>query len=61
LSVTAGLVFLFGNPVILLVALAIVLAVYTLMAGGHADLEALAVRRVTEGHAGRLPGPRLAG
>lgn len=61
LSVIAGLVFLFGNPVISLVALAIVLAVYTIMAGVTLIMMALAVRRLTEGAAHRLGGPRMAG
>jgi len=61
LSVIAGLVFLFGNPVISLVALAIVLAVYTIMAGVTLISMALAVRRLTEGAAGSVGGPRLAG
>lgn len=62
LSVVAGLVFLFGNPVISLVALAIVLGVYTIMAGITLITMALAVRRITAGGAADpLGGPRLAG
>jgi uncharacterized membrane protein HdeD (DUF308 family) len=49
LSAVAGLVFLFGNPVIGLVALAIVLAVYTISAGATMLTLALAVRRLTLG------------
>jgi uncharacterized membrane protein HdeD (DUF308 family) len=61
LSVIAGLVFLFGNPAISLFAVAIVLAVYTIMAGVMLISMALAVRRLTEGAAGSVGGPRLAG
>jgi uncharacterized membrane protein HdeD (DUF308 family) len=48
LSAVAGLVFLFGNPVIGLVALAIVLAVYTISAGATMLTLALTVRRLTQ-------------
>jgi uncharacterized membrane protein HdeD (DUF308 family) len=61
LSVIAGLVFLFGNPVISLTVLAIVLAIYTIMAGVTLIMMALVVRRVAEGAASSLQGPRLAG
>jgi uncharacterized membrane protein HdeD (DUF308 family) len=53
LGAVAGLVFLFGNPVISLVALAIVLACYTISSGVTMLTLALAVRRLT----GSLAGP----
>jgi uncharacterized membrane protein HdeD (DUF308 family) len=59
LSVVAGLVFLFGNPAISLVALAIVLAIYTIMAGITLIMMAFAVRRLTEGTVESLRRPAM--
>jgi uncharacterized membrane protein HdeD (DUF308 family) len=47
LSVVAGLIFLFGSPVISILVLAIVLAVYVLMTGVTLVALAFAVRKLT--------------
>ena len=49
IAVLGGLVFLFGNPVISIAALAIVLAVYTIIAGVMLLTLATAVRRMGAG------------
>jgi uncharacterized membrane protein HdeD (DUF308 family) len=56
LSVVAGLAFLFGSPVVSLVVLAILLAIYVIMAGVTLVILALAVRKA----ATALAGPALA-
>jgi uncharacterized membrane protein HdeD (DUF308 family) len=52
LSVVAGLVFLFGSPILSLVVLAIVLAIYVIMTGVTLIALALAVRKATTALAG---------
>lgn len=52
LSVVAGLVFLFGSPVVSLVVLAVVLAIYVIMTGATLIALALAVRKATTALAG---------
>ena len=47
LSVVAGLVFLFGSPIVSLVVLAVVLAIYVIMTGATLIALALAVRKAT--------------
>jgi uncharacterized membrane protein HdeD (DUF308 family) len=53
LSAVAGLVFLFGSPIVSLVVLAVVLAIYVIMTGATLIALALAVRKATTA----LPGP----
>ena len=52
LSAVAGLVFLFGSPVVSLVVLAVVLAIYVIMTGATLIALALAVRKATTALAG---------
>jgi uncharacterized membrane protein HdeD (DUF308 family) len=52
LSVVAGLVFLFGSPIVSLVVLAVVLAIYVIMTGATLIALALAVRKATTALAG---------
>jgi uncharacterized membrane protein HdeD (DUF308 family) len=52
LSVVAGLVFLFGSPIVSLVVLAVVLAIYVIMTGATLIALALAVRNATTALAG---------
>jgi uncharacterized membrane protein HdeD (DUF308 family) len=52
LSVVAGLVFLFGSPILSLVLLAIVLAIYVIITGVTLIALALAVRKATTALAG---------
>ena len=47
LSAVAGLVFLFGSPIVSLVVLAVVLAIYVIMTGATLIALALAVRKAT--------------
>jgi uncharacterized membrane protein HdeD (DUF308 family) len=48
LSAVAGLVFLFGSPILSLVVLAILLAIYVIMTGATLIALALAVRKATQ-------------
>jgi len=52
LSAVAGLVFLFGSPIVSLVVLAVVLAIYVIMTGATLIALALAVRKATTALAG---------